>query len=118
MVSALTLYSPVFVSSVKVREGAAAVPLAKLNTPEMVGESFKDKVTDDPRVTSPPPLRLVPAETVTLLLVKAELGMLVRVLDEPDRLLLVKVWVVSMPTRVVVAAGKVIVWPEAKVIWF
>ena len=77
--------------------------------PEMDGESFKAKVIDDPKLTSPPPDRLVPAVTVTLELVKAELGMLVKVLEEPEIDLLVRVSVVSFPTKVVVISGKVIV---------
>ena len=102
-------YSPVSVSSVNVRAGAAAVPSANLITPETAGEEAKDKVTELPKVTSPPPERLVPAVTVTLELDRAELGILVKVLDEPDKDLLVNVWVLSVPTKVVVASGRVMV---------
>lgn len=90
----------------KVEERVVAPATVKV--PEMEGESFKDRVTDDPKDTSPPPERLVPAVTVTLELDKAELGRLVKVLDDPERDLLVKVWVLSVPTRVVVTSGKVI----------
>lgn len=99
-------YSPVSVSLVKAIEGAATVPLANVSCPEIEGASFKDRVIDEPKLTSPPPDKLVPAETVTLELVKAELGILVKVLDEPDKDLLVKVSVVSLPIRVVVVAGR------------
>jgi hypothetical protein len=57
------------------------------------------KDTDDPLI-------------VTDELVRAELGMLVRVLVDPEMLLLVKVSVVALPTRVSVAAGMVRV-PDA-----
>jgi len=57
--------------------------------PAKVIESFKDKVPDPPKTISPPPVKLVPAVTVTLELVKAELGILVKVFDEPDIDLLV-----------------------------
>lgn len=80
-----------------------------VNVPDKEMESFKDRVIDEPKVTSPPPERLVPEDTVTLEFVRAELGMLVKVFEEPDRLLLVKVWVVSVPTKVVVASGRVII---------
>lgn len=90
-------YSPVSVSLVKVKPGAAAVPSANLTTPPAVNvplkemESFKEMVAEEPKVISPPPVRLVPAVTVILLLLRAELGMLVKVLLEPDMDLLVKV---------------------------
>ncbi len=109
---ALIRYSPVSVSLVKVKAGAAAVPSAKETRPVVArevieGESFKAIVMEDPKVISPPPVKLVPAVTVTLELVRAELGILVRVLEEPEIDLLVKVWVVSIPTRMVVAPGRV-----------
>lgn len=100
-------YSPVSASLVNVKDGAAAVPSASDITPEIVGESFKAMVMDEPKFTSPPPVRLVPAVTATLELTRAELGILVKVLDEPDRDFLVRVWVVSVPTKVVVAEGRV-----------
>ena len=84
-------YSPVSVSLVKVKEGAAAVPSASCMTPDMEGDDARLKVTDPPRDTSPPPERLVPAVTVTLELVRPELGILVKVFDEPDKDLFVNV---------------------------
>ena len=78
-----------------------------LSVPESSIESFKETVMDDPKDTSPPPVRLVPAETVTFELVRAELGMLVKVLVEPEIDLLVNVSVVALPTKVSVALGKV-----------
>ena len=54
-------------------------------------ESFKFKVTEPPKLTSPPPDKLVPALTVTLELDKAEFGILEKVLDEPEIVLLVRV---------------------------
>ena len=78
-----------------------------VNVPDKDMESFKDNVIDEPSVTSPPPERLVPVETVTFGLDKAELGMDLKVLSEPESVLFVKVWVVSVPTRVVVASGTV-----------
>lgn len=80
------------------------------NVPPKVMESFKPIVAEEPNVISPPPVRLVPAETVILLLVKAELGILVRVLSDPEMDLFFKVSVVSVPTRVVVASGSVIIF--------
>lgn len=108
-------YSPVSTSSVNVSPGAVAVPSANLTTPEITGELAKDKVIELPKVTSPPPLKLVPAVTVTLELVRAELGILVRVFEPPEMDLLVRVSVVSFPTRVVVASGRVMVLAAAGV---
>ena len=48
-------------------------------------------VSDPPKETSPPPDNPEPVLIVTLLLDRAELGILVKVLEEPDKLLLVKV---------------------------
>src|SRR3989344_6959663 len=115
-------------------EGVVEVPIPTLpDTPKLPDRetlSFKFKVMDPPKATSPPPVRLVPAETVNLPLDKAEFGILVNVLEDPDIVLLVKVWVKSIPTRVVVPSGKVIVLsavgtqvsvpavpPEPKAIW-
>ena len=90
----------------KVEESVVAPETVKV--PVMAGESFKAMVMELPSLTSPPPVRLVPAVTVILASVKAEAGMLVKVLSAPDIVLLVKVCVVSIPTRVVVASGRVI----------
>ena len=54
-------------------------------------ESFKVRVTDEPKETSPPPVKLVPGEIVTLEFDKAELAILDRVFDDPEMVLLVKV---------------------------
>lgn len=59
--------------------------------PDKETESFRDKVADPPKLISPPPVKFVPAVTVILELVRAELGMLVMVLEEAFRVLLVKV---------------------------
>lgn len=103
------LYIPVSVSLVKVKDGAAAVPSASCTTPENEGESLAEMVIEPPKLTSPPPLKFVPALMVTLELERPELGILVKVFDEPDKLLLVRVWVVSVPSRVVVASGRVMI---------
>src|SRR3989344_3107101 len=93
-------------------EGVVEVPIPTLpdtpKLPDIETLSFKFKVMDPPKATSPPPVRLVPAETVNLPLDKAEFGILVNVLEDPDIVLLVKVWVKSIPTRVVAVEGKVI----------
>ena len=102
-------YSPLVVSLVNASPGAAAVPSARSTWPAKVGESLPEIVIDEPNSTSPPPVRLVPAVTVTLWFAKAELGILVKVLSDPEIVLLVTVWVVLVPTKVVVASGKVIV---------
>ena len=83
-----------------------------VKVPEREIESFKFKVVDPPKETVPPPERLVPAETVIEESDRAELGILEKLFDEPDKVLLVKVWVVSVPTRVVVASGKVMILAE------
>ena len=59
--------------------------------PDRVTEFFKLKVVEPPKLTSPPPERFVPAETVILALVRAELGIFFKVLSEPEIVLLVKV---------------------------
>ena len=97
----------------RVPETVASPTTPKL--PEMVAEaremlSFKETVAEDPREISPPPVKLVPAVTVTLELDKAELGILVKVLEEPERVLFVRVWVLSSKTilpSVKVSAAKV-----------
>ncbi len=100
-------YSPLSVSSVKANPGAEAVPSEISTTPEKEGEDLAERVIDPPSETVPPPVKLVPAVTVTAEFDRAELGILVKVLALPERDLLVKVWVVSVPTRVVVAPGRV-----------
>ncbi len=67
------------------------MPSASWITPDIEGDDARLKVIDPPSDTSPPPDKLVPAVTVTLELVKPELGILVKVLLEPDNDLLVKV---------------------------
>ena len=62
-----------------------------VRVPESETESFKLKVVDPPKLTSPPPERFVPAETVILELAKAEFEILVIVLSEPEIVLFVKV---------------------------
>ena len=73
--------------------------------PEIVADvililSLREIVADDPREISPPPVRLVPGEIVILELDKALLGILVKVLLLPERLLLVRVWVLLVKTNV------------------
>lgn len=65
------------------------------------------KVALEPKVISPPPDNPVPAVIVILEEANAAMGILDKVLDDPEIVLLVKVLVVSIPTRVVVASGKV-----------
>lgn len=117
---------PTLPATPKVREvGAVEVPIPTLpetareedkvlapetaSVPDNEMESFKERVVDPPSDTSPPPDKLVPGETVILELDKAELAILFKVLSEPEIVLLVNVWVVSVPTIVVVASGMVIV---------
>lgn len=85
--------------------------------PDNAIESFSPTVTDDPSSTSPPPVRLVPALIVILLLVKAELGILVRVLSDPEIDLFFKVSVVSVPISVVDVPGRLNILAPDK-IWF
>ena len=78
-------------------------------TPEMEGEEARLKVTELPRSTEPPPDMLVPAVTVREGLDRPELGILLKVLSLPEMVLLVSVWLVLVPTTVVVASGSVMV---------
>ncbi len=106
----LTARSPVsVVFPVTARVEERVVAPVTVRVPEIEGEDFRLKVTDEPSDTSPPSARLVPAVTVTLELLKAELGILVKVLADPERDLLVKVSVVVLPTRVSVISGRVII---------
>ena len=75
----------------------------------MEGEEARLKVTELPRSTEPPPDMLVPAVTVREGLDRPELGILLKVLSLPEMVLLVSVWLVLVPTTVVVASGNVIV---------
>lgn len=119
--------------TVEARVAAPFKVLAPLTVkvPARETESDKARLTEPPKETDPPPDKLVPAERVMEELDKAELGILEKLLDEPDKVLLVRVWVVSVPTRVVVASGRVIVLatvgvqvkvpvgpPDWKVSWF
>ncbi len=79
------------------REETEALPEVKRETMDKL--SLRFKVTELPKLTSPPPDRLVPAVIVTLELVRALLGMSVKVLDPPDMVLLVMVWVLSCKTN-------------------
>ena len=97
------------VAPVVVKVDERIVGPVTVKVPAMVGESFKDIVADPPNTMSPPPVRLVPAVSVILLFVKAELDMLVKVLDEPEIVLLIRISVVSFPTKVVVKSGRLIV---------
>ena len=54
-----------------------------VNAPAIDGASFKAKVTEEPKLTSPPPDKLVPAVTVIFPLDNAELGIAEKVLSEP-----------------------------------
>ena len=83
-----------------------------VNVPDIEGESFKAREIDSPNFTSPPPVKLVPAETVTLAADKAELGILEKVLSEPEIDLFFKVSVVVLPTKVSVASGKVMIFAD------
>lgn len=78
-----------------------------VKVPEIVGEDFNDKVTESPRFASPPPVKFVPAEIVIFEFVKAEFGILVRVFVDPEIDLFVKVFVVSVPIKVVEEEGSV-----------
>lgn len=86
-VVAVEVRSPPF----KAKSPVKVVSPVTVKVPDKEMESFKDRVADEPKEISPPPDKLVPAVTVTLLLDRAELGRLVKVLLEPDMLLLVKV---------------------------
>ena len=64
------------------------MPVIELTAPV---DPVELKVIDPPRDTAPPPDKPEPALIVMEELLKAELGMLVMVLSEPEMVLLVKV---------------------------
>ena len=66
---------------------------------ENEGLGLTAKEVDPPRLTVPPPIILLPALMVIELFTKEELGMLLKVLFPPERDLLVKVWLLSEPTK-------------------
>ena len=97
------------VAPVTARVEERVVAPATVKVPVMDGESFKAMVAEEPKVISPPPVRLVPAVMVIFELARAELEILVMVLLDPLIVLLVKVCVLSIPTKVVVTSGRVMV---------
>ena len=80
----------------------ARVPLKEI-------EESRDRVVDPPKLTLPPPVKFVPAETVIDEFESAELEILVIVLLDPEIVLFCKVSVLVAPIKVVVASGKVII---------